>query len=75
MSSGVLPAVLPEPVWNTGALLNHKDGFGAILHSLFGYRADPALLQVILYWLYPGIITLVYFRPRLGWPRIMKENA
>ena len=70
VSSGILPAVLSEPVWNTGALLSHRDGFGAVLHSLFGYRADPDLLQVISYWLYLGIMTWVYFRPRLGWSRL-----
>jgi len=48
-------ALLPvtyEHLWNTGRLLNEDSWLGQILTSLFGYNADPSLLEVASYVLY-----------------------
>ena len=46
--AGVLPE-LYEKVWDTQAVLSHKEGLGAILRALFGYSHAPSLLEAVVY--------------------------
>jgi high-affinity iron transporter len=48
VEAGLLPALL-DPVWNTQALLSESSFVGTILRTLFGYNADPNLLEVLAY--------------------------
>lgn len=63
---GAVAAPLSEPLWDTGALLGHEEGPGAVLKSLFGYRSDPSLLQVLAYWSYLLMMAGLFFRPGLS---------
>ncbi|MCC7082284.1 MAG: FTR1 family protein [Burkholderiales bacterium] len=52
ISLEVLP-VLVDPVWNTAWLLATAGGFGKVLADFAGYRATPALSQLLIwlgYW-------------------------
>lgn len=66
---GVIPVALAAPLWDTGWLLGHDDGVGAILKSTFGYYATPSLIQVAGYWSYLGTMLWLFFRP-LGKRRV-----
>lgn len=68
--TGALPFFINE-AWDinpaistTGAIpLLHEEGIiGSILKGLFGYNANPTVLEVIVYVAYLGIIFLVYRR-------------
>jgi high-affinity iron transporter len=48
VEAGLLPALL-DPVWNTEALLSESSFGGTMLRTLFGYNADPNLLEVLAY--------------------------
>lgn len=60
---GYVPAFLAAPLWDTGFLLDHRQGLGAILKAMFGYFANPSLLQVTVYWTYLTAMMWLYFRP------------
>ena len=42
----VLPVIV-EQVWDTNWLIDEKGWLGSILKALFGYNADPSLLEVL----------------------------
>jgi high-affinity iron transporter len=48
---GLLPGLL-DPVWNTSAVLDEASFAGRLLRTLFGYNADPTLLEVLAYFGY-----------------------
>ncbi len=73
--AGLFPSALTEPVWNLSGWLSHKEGAGAVLHSLFGYRANPSALEIGIYGLYIAGMLWVYFQPKAGWLRLSRENA
>jgi high-affinity iron transporter len=45
---GLLPGLV-DPVWNTSAVLDESSMAGTLLRTLFGYNADPNLLEVLAY--------------------------
>ena len=51
VEAGLLPALI-DPVWNTSAYLSETSVAGTILRTLFGYNADPNLLEVLAYFSY-----------------------
>ena len=51
VTAGLLPAIV-DPVWNTEALLSEASLLGTVLRTLFGYNADPTLLEVLAYLAY-----------------------
>jgi high-affinity iron transporter len=61
---GYVTGALAEPVWDTSPVLSHEGGAGAMLKAMFGYRANPSLLQVIVYWSYLAAMSWLYFRPQ-----------
>lgn len=53
LQADLVPA-LGQTAWDTSHILSEKDWFGRVLHTLIGYIAQPAGIQVIAY-----VITLV----------------
>ncbi|MER1967028.1 FTR1 family protein [Castellaniella sp. GW247-6E4] len=51
ISLEVLPALI-DPVWNTSWLLGTEGGLGKVLADFAGYRAYPALSQVLIWLAY-----------------------
>jgi high-affinity iron transporter len=56
---GWLP-ILSKPLWNSSSILSEQSAFGDIVHTFFGYSAQPTPLQVIAYVLYLSI-TVSFF--------------
>jgi high-affinity iron transporter len=57
--------VIPEiyaPVWNLNPILNEKAGVGIFLKSIFGYNADPSLVEVFAYIAYLTVIFWFLYR-------------
>jgi high-affinity iron transporter len=55
---------LTAPVWNSAWLLDDTSVFGGLAAMLTGYRAQPALMSVIIYVAYWVAISLSLRRPR-----------
>jgi high-affinity iron transporter len=55
ISLGVLPALM-DPVWDSSWLLDTEQGPGKILADFAGYRATPALSQLLLWLAYWGVV-------------------
>jgi len=55
VEAGLLPALV-DPVWNTEALLSEASFVGMLARTLFGYNADPTLLEVLAYVAYLGAV-------------------
>jgi len=62
---GLLPALI-DPVWDTSAVLSEASPMGILLRTLFGYNADPTLLEVIAY--------AAYFAAVLVGQRAMRDG-
>ncbi|MBV6273839.1 FTR1 family protein [Alcaligenaceae bacterium CGII-47] len=66
ISLGVLPTLV-DPVWDSSWLINTEDGLGKILADFAGYRAYPALSQVLIwggYWVV--VVCLLHRSSRVG---------
>ncbi len=50
-----LPA-LAYSVWDTGAILPERTGLGSVLAILFGYNANPTLMEVLVYGGYLAVV-------------------
>ncbi len=65
--AGILPTLV-EHVWDLNTLLSEKGPLGSFLQSLFGYNANPSLLEALAYTAYTlvvGALTLARtLRPR-----------
>jgi high-affinity iron transporter len=48
VEAGLLPALI-DPVWNSEAILSEASPLGVLLRTLFGYNADPTLLEALAY--------------------------
>jgi high-affinity iron transporter len=48
LQADLLPA-LGDALWDTSFLLNEKSLFGRVLHTLVGYTAQPAGIQLVFY--------------------------
>ena len=55
ISLDVLPTIV-DPVWDSSWLLSDSTGFGKVLADFAGYRALPALISVLLWVAYWGIV-------------------
>lgn len=51
-----------HPLWNTSSWINENSTFGDILHSFFGYAANPSALQVAIYLVYLAVMVYAYLR-------------
>ena len=57
----LLPTVVDQ-VWNTSMLLDDSSTFGSLVATLTGYRAHPALMNLIAYALYWAVVYLLIRR-------------
>ena len=48
IQADVLPSLV-EPLWDTSALVPENSAVGTVLHSLVGYDARPAGMQIVFY--------------------------
>ncbi len=55
-----LPALIYS-VWDSSALLSEQSGLGSVLAILFGYNANPTLMEVLVYGGYLALVA-VWFR-------------
>jgi high-affinity iron transporter len=60
--AGIIP-VLVEQVWDVSSLIPETSVLGRFLTAIFGYNANPSLLEVIAYMLYMSFTLVSYFRP------------
>ncbi len=60
--AGLLP-FLTQTAWDTSAVLPDETGIGAILRALFGYHADPSVLEVVAWIGYLLVTGIYFFRP------------
>ncbi len=61
IQADLIPA-LATPLWNTSAVLPEKSIPGMLLHSLIGYDASPAGMQLVFY-----VVTLVIIATGMKW--------
>jgi high-affinity iron transporter len=54
---GWIPALIPQ-VWDLGSLISAESILGQTLGALFGYTANPSLVQVLAYLAYFGSVLL-----------------
>ena len=57
----LLPTIVDQ-VWNTSMLLDDSSTFGSLVATLTGYRAHPALMNLIAYALYWAVVYLLIRR-------------
>ncbi|MFC1916826.1 iron uptake transporter permease EfeU [Chloroflexota bacterium] len=65
---GIIPPVIAH-VWDINHLLPEQSIIGRFLTAIFGYNANPSLVEALAYVGYLGIILASYF-----WPGIPKEG-
>jgi high-affinity iron transporter len=63
--AGVIPPII-EHVWDNNSVLNEKSVPGNFLTSLFGYNANPSLVEVIVYAVYLTGTLIAYFARPAG---------
>jgi high-affinity iron transporter len=59
--AGLIPPVV-EHVWDVNALLNEKSTFGRFLTAIFGYNANPSLVEVVAYATFLAVVLAGYSR-------------
>lgn len=65
MELGLVPPII-EHVWNSNGVLNEKSAVGAFFRTLFGYNADPSLLEVVVYFIYIIVSMFAFVRPMMS---------
>jgi high-affinity iron transporter len=59
--AGLIPPVV-EHVWDINALIHEKSTFGRFLTAIFGYNANPSLVEVVAYATFLAVVLTGYFR-------------
>jgi len=59
--AGIIPTLI-EHIWNTNNILNENGMMGIFTKSLFGYNANPSLLEILTYVTSIMIMILLYNR-------------
>jgi high-affinity iron transporter len=59
----ILPTLVDQ-LWNSSALLDDSGTFGSLVATLTGYRAHPALTNLIAYALYWGVVYVLVRRAK-----------
>ncbi|MFC0399021.1 FTR1 family iron permease [Paraburkholderia rhizosphaerae] len=57
----ILPTLIDQ-VWNTSAILDDSSTFGSLVATLTGYRAHPALMNLLAYAAYWAVVYLLMRR-------------
>ncbi len=60
--AGIVPPVVAH-VWDINHILPEQSVIGRFLTAIFGYNANPSLVEVLAYAGYLGITLIGYFRP------------
>jgi high-affinity iron transporter len=68
--AGIIPPLV-DHVWDIEHILPEKSTFGRFLTALFGYNANPSLVEVVAYFSYLSLTLVGYLRP----VRVNKEAA
>lgn len=71
VEAGLLPALV-DPVWDVSSLIPETTFIGAILKTLFGYNADPTLMEMLAYF---GYLIAVALGLRAANRRVEKAEA
>jgi len=72
--AGLLPPLV-EHAWNVNSILPEQSVTGRFLAALFGYNANPSLLEVVGYWGYLVVTLGRYFRLTAGGASTIKTPA
>jgi len=67
--AGIIPIVI-EHVWDINHVLPEASAFGQFFTAIFGYNANPSLLEVIAYSVFLGFTLVSYF-----YPSMRKQNG
>ncbi|MFW6151209.1 MAG: FTR1 family protein, partial [Chloroflexota bacterium] len=67
--AGIIPPVI-DHVWDVGYILPEQSMTGRFLTAIFGYNANPSLVEVLAYVSYLGVILTSYF-----WPARQRRGA
>jgi len=59
----ILPTIV-DRVWNTSMILDDSSTFGSLVATLTGYRAHPALMNLMTYALYWAVVWLLIRRSK-----------
>ncbi|WP_233863667.1 FTR1 family iron permease [Paraburkholderia adhaesiva] len=70
----ILPTLIDQ-VWNASALLDDSSTFGSLVATLTGYRAHPALMNLIAFAAYWGVVWLLVRRANGRAAAIGKRRA
>ncbi|MDB5991825.1 MAG: family iron permease [Herbaspirillum sp.] len=68
-------STLTAPVWNSSWLLDDTSTFGGLVAMLTGYRAQPALMSLIIYVAYWIVISTALRRPRIAPKRAVHNHS
>jgi high-affinity iron transporter len=60
--AGIIPPVIAH-VWDFNHILSEQSVVGGFLAAIFGYNANPSLVEVLAYVGYLGFVLVSYFRP------------
>jgi high-affinity iron transporter len=69
IQADIIPSLV-SPLWDTSAVLPEKSILGMLLHSLIGYEARPAGMQLIFY-----VVTLVTIWMGMQWVNQPKSSG
>jgi high-affinity iron transporter len=58
---GWIPAIV-EHVWDVNAIVDENSLFGLLLKTLFGYNGNPSLTEMISYFVYLAVVTILWRR-------------
>ncbi len=72
--AGIIPTVV-EHLWDINHVLPESSGPGVFLTALFGYNANPSLVEVIAYLSYLVFTMVAYFRPTTSASTVNDKQA
>jgi high-affinity iron transporter len=58
---GWIPSIV-EHVWDVNAIVDENSLFGLLLKTLFGYNGNPSLTEMISYFVYLAVVTILWRR-------------
>jgi high-affinity iron transporter len=58
---GWIPAIV-EHVWDVNAIVDENSVTGQLLKTLFGYNGNPSLTEIISYFVYLAVVTILWRR-------------
>ncbi len=74
IEAGIVPPLV-EHIWDINHILPEGETFGLFLKAIFGYNGNPALLEVIAYFIYLVFALTFYFRPTTKKQEVEKVEA